>query len=313
METSPPHTYVAQGGGSIGGGTQPPGNSTSKIVITLLVVFGVILLAGVITGGAVIVWKMWSRPTQITLTPEDMSTIASDQPAPTRNRLATDEAFRKEFAKNVRELLAVAEEAKLKGVAARPDIKRQTDIVRALVISQDYAQSKGGSPDASISDADVEAFFKERGKEEEFNQFFKDAQANNPQIVGQQIPEEQKKEIRRQFGQVQVGARRGIAEGIDKKRNVALQIMLEQARLLASTYAKDSLVPATKATEQEINTYLAGHPENKDREQARRAVEEEKEKNAIAEIVKRQGAHINVAENFSVKALPDSPPASSSP
>jgi PPIC-type PPIASE domain len=42
---------------------------------------------------------------------------------------------------------------------------------------------------------------------------------------------------------------------------VELQIMLEQARLLASTYAKETLIPNTKATDAEIAAYLAKHPE----------------------------------------------------
>src|SRR5947207_14054782 len=37
--------------------------------------------------------------------------------------------------------------------------------------------------------------------------------------------------------------------------------MLEQARLLASTYAQDTLIPNTKATDAEIEAYIAKHPE----------------------------------------------------
>src|SRR5947208_7537478 len=77
----------------------------------------------------------------------------------------------------------------------------------------------------------------------------------------QQIPDEQMKEIKHQLGQALVGERRGIAAGIDKKRSVELQIMLEQARLLASTYAQETLIPNTKATEPEIDAYIAKHPE----------------------------------------------------
>jgi parvulin-like peptidyl-prolyl isomerase len=72
------------------------------------------------------------------------------------------------------------------------------------------------------------------------------------------------KEIKHQLGQALVGERRGIAAGIDKKRSVELQIMLEQARLLASTYAQETLDPeknpAMKATEAEIDEYIKKHP-----------------------------------------------------
>jgi len=191
-----------------------------------------------------------------------MTQIASDQAPQARARLATDDAARKDFAKNVRELLSVAEEARAKGIAYRPEIKRQMELVRSIVIAQSFAESQSGQPGApQVSDAEIDAFFKEPGQEERFQQFLKDAQANNPMMASQQIPPEQMKEIRHQLGQVLVGERRGLAAGVDKKRSVELQIMLEQARLLASTYAKETLIPNTKATDPEIAAYIAKHPE----------------------------------------------------
>ena len=230
-------------------------NSTTKAWIAAGV--GIVFSIGLIG------WQVKaSRSASISLSPDDMTQIVSDQAPQTRQRLATDDAARKDFAKNVRELLSVAEEARAKGVAYRPDVKRQMALVRALVIGQNYQQSSRGLPGATpISDAEIEAFFKEPGQEERFDQFLKDAQAHNPTMAGQQIPDEQKKEIKHQLGQALVGERRGIAAGIDRKRNVELQIMLEQARLLASTYAQDTLIPGTKATEAEIDAYLAKHPE----------------------------------------------------
>jgi parvulin-like peptidyl-prolyl isomerase len=230
-------------------------NSTTKAWIAAGV--------GIVFSIGLIAWQVKaSRAAAINLSPDDMTQIASDQAPQTRQRLAADDAARKDFAKNVRELLSVAEEARAKGIAYRPDIKRQMDLVRALVIGQNYAQSQRETPGTgTISDAEIEAFFKERGQEERFNQFLKDAQAHNPMMAGQQIPDEQMKEIKHQLGQALVGERRGIAAGIDKKRSVELQIMLEQARLLASTYAQETLIPNTKATEPEIDAYIAKHPE----------------------------------------------------
>ena len=49
--------------------------------------------------------------------------------------------------------------------------------------------------------------------------------------------------------------------------------MLEQARLLASTYAQETLIPQSKATEEEINGYIAKHPEL-DTKQARTKADE---------------------------------------
>jgi parvulin-like peptidyl-prolyl isomerase len=230
---------------------------------------------GIVFSLGLIVWQVKaSHAAAINLSPDDMTQIAQDQAPQARARLATDDAARKDFAKNVRELLAVAEEAKSKGIAYRPDIKRQLELIRAIVISQSYAESQAGTPGAgAVSDADIDAFFKEPGQEERFNQFLADAQASNPMMAGQKIPDEQLKEIRHQLGQVMLGERRGTAAGIDKKRSIELQIMLEQARLLASTYAKETLIPNTKATDAEITAYIAKHPEL-DTKQTRAKAEE---------------------------------------
>jgi len=229
---------------------------------------------GVVFSLGLIVWQVRaSHGEAVNLTADDMTQIASDQAPQQRARLATDDNARREFAKNVRELLSVAEEARAKGLAYRPDVKRQMDLVRAIVIAQNYAQQPGGAPPAQPTDADIEAFFKEPGQEDRLQQFVKDAQAENPMMAGQAIPDEQMKEIRKQLGQVLLSERKGVQAGIDKKRSVELQIMLEQSRVLASKYAKDSLIPNTKATDAEIDAYITKHPELDDKQTRAKAEE----------------------------------------
>jgi len=241
-------------------------NSTTKAWIAAGV--------GIIFSIGLIVWQVKaSHAAPINLTADDMTQIASDQSPQARARLATDDSARRDFAKNVRELISVAEEARSKGVAYRPEIKRQMDLVRAIVIAQSFAEQSGGPQAAQISDTDIEAFYKEPGQEERFQQFLKDAQASNPMMAGQAIPDEQMKQIKHQLGQVLIGERRGIQKGVDKNRSVELQIMLEQARLLASTYAKETLIPNTKATDAEITAYIGKHPELDDKQTRAKAEE----------------------------------------
>ena len=227
-------------------------NSTTKAWIAAAV--------GIVFSIGLIFWQVRaSRAAAINLSAEDMSLIVADQAAQTRMRLASDDNARREFAKNVRELLAVAEEARAKGFANRPDVKRQMELMRAFIISQNYAQSQAGA--APISDADVENFFKERGQEERLKQFVADARARNPTMASQAIPDEQMKEIRKQLGQVLIGERRGLSAGIDQQRKVQLQIMLQQARLLAGMYEEENLSKAVKASQPEIDAYMKAHPE----------------------------------------------------
>jgi parvulin-like peptidyl-prolyl isomerase len=248
--------------------------STTKALIAAAV--GIVFAAGLIG------WQVIARRNAaVNLTSEDMALIAADQAPQTRARLAADEGQRKEFAKNLRELLAVAEEARVKGIADRPEMKRQLELMRALAISQSYTASQSeaapGTPPATVSDADIEAFFKEPGQEERFNQFIKDAQERNPQLKGSQIPQEQIQQAKHQLGQVLINARKATAAGFDKKRNVQLQVMLQEARALASAYAEENLNPeknaSIKATDAEIKDYIAKHPEL-DEGQARTKAEE---------------------------------------
>jgi foldase protein PrsA len=233
----------------------------SKTKALLVAGVGVVLALGLI------VWQVRAgHQAPINLTADDMTEIAKDQAPQSRARLASDDNARREFAKNLRELLSVAEEARAKGIAYKPEVKRQMDLVRAIVIAQNFAQQSQGAPPAPPTEADIEAFFKEPGSEERLQQFVKDAQSENPMMAGQAIPDEQMKEIRRQLGQVLINERKGVQAGVDKKRSVELQIMLEQSRVLASKYAKDTLIPATKAKDEEIAAYIAKHPEMDDKQ-----------------------------------------------
>ena len=214
---------------------------------------------GILFSLGVIFWQVRaSHAAAINLSADDMSLIAADQAPQIRTRLSSDDTARREFAKNVRELFAVAEEARAKGFANRPEVKRQLELMRAFIISQNYSTTQNAAP---FSEAEVENFFKEQGQEDRLKQFIADAQARNPTMKGQEIPPDQMKEIRQQFGQVLLSERKAIAAGVDKQRKTQLQIMLQQARLLASMYEEESLAKSVKASQPEIDEYMKAHPE----------------------------------------------------
>jgi len=191
-----------------------------------------------------------------------LALIAEDQSPQFRTRLASDAAARKDFSEDLRKLLAVAEEARAKGVGNKPEIQRQLELVRSVVIAENYFKTQGtGAAGPNLPDQEIEEFFKQPGNQAKFDQFINDAKAKNPQLAGGQIPEEQIKLVRHQLGQVLIGEHKAIAAGVDKQRPVKLQIMLEQSRILAQTYAQEQLTDKMKATDEEINAYVALHPE----------------------------------------------------
>ena len=215
----------------------------------------------IVFAGGLIFWQVKARKSgPVELTAEDMQRIAEDQPAQMRARLAADETARKDFALDVRRLLAVAEEAEAHGIGKEPEMKRQLEFQKASVIAQYYFEKQGeGSPD--ISDAEVEEYFKQPANQAKFDQIIADAKARDPQMATQEIPAEQLTMLKQRLGRIYIAEKKAVDQGLDKTPEVKLQMLLQHARVLAQKYAADKLQAKMKATDEEVNTYLASHPE----------------------------------------------------
>jgi parvulin-like peptidyl-prolyl isomerase len=227
-------------------------NSTTKAWIAAAV--------AVVASIGLIVWQVRARRHEpVNLSAEDMSTIVEDFPARDRARLASDEKARKDLAENLKILLALAEEARAKGYGNNPEVKEQIEVMRAQVISEGYFKSKNSAP-TSITDQEIEDFFKQPTNQHKLDELLKMIKGS-PQLAGQPIPDEQLKAVKQEFGRTLIGEQKGIAEGVDRQRPVELQLILQEARTLAQKYAQEQLSEKTKATDEEINTYVAQHPE----------------------------------------------------
>ncbi|HJS25262.1 MAG TPA: peptidylprolyl isomerase [Pyrinomonadaceae bacterium] len=227
-------------------------NSTRKALIAAAV--------AVIFSLGLIFWQVKARKGPVELSAEDMTMIAEDQPAQMRARLASDETARKDFALDVRRLLAVAEEAQAHGIDKAPDMKRQLEFQKASVIAKFYFEEQGeNAPD--IPDTEVDAFFKVPDNQQKFDQIIADAKSKDPQFAAQEIPAEQLNMLKQRLGRIYIAEKKAVEKGFDKKPEVKLQMMLQHARVLAQKYAMDTLKEKMTATDDEINAYLASHPE----------------------------------------------------
>ncbi len=240
-------------------------NSTRKALIAAAV--------AIVFAGGLIFWQVKARKAgPVELSAADMTLIAEDQPPQMRARLAADENARKEFAQDVRRLLAVAEEATAHGVERDPEMKRQLEIQKASLIAQHYFEKAGEQAD--IKDDEIEAFFKEPVNKYKYDQIVAEVKAKDPQFQGQEIPEERLKLLKQRLAQIYIGEKRGIEQGLDKQPAVRLQILLQHAKTVAQKYAMDSLQSKMKASDKEVDDYIASHPEE-DADKKNRAKAEE--------------------------------------
>ena len=228
-----------------------------------------------------IFWQVKARRTgPVELSSEDMSIIAQEQPAQLRARLAADESARKEFAQELKRWLALAEEAQTHGIDKTPDVKRQLELQRASIIANYYFEQQGDNG-PNITDQEVEELFKQATYQQKFDQLIADIKSKDPQFAQQQIPQQDLDSLKQRVGRVYIGEKRGVEQGIDKKPEVKLQVLLQHARLIAQKYAVENLKKKMEATDAEVSAYLTSHPEM-DTDKKNRAQAEEVLKRARA-------------------------------
>ena len=195
----------------------------------------------------------------VQISAEDMSLIAEGLAPRQRMRLSSDAAYRKEVAGDLRQILALAEEARRTGVASRPDVRSQIELGRSFIIAQNYFKKQSEAklqPDQIVTKEEIDAYLKEPGIEKRFEDALAVVQAQQP-MPPEGITDEQKNEFRQQWARIMLGERKGLAAGLDRERKVQLQIQLQEATTLARTLAEDNAKKFT-ATDEDAKAYVEG-------------------------------------------------------
>lgn len=234
-----------------------------------------------IFSAGLIFWQVKARRVgPVELTAEDMAVIGELQNPQLRAQLAADEKTRKDFAKDLKQLLAVAEEGQAQGVDKTPEMKRQLDFQKTSIIAQNFFKEQGENG-PNFTDQEVDEFFKQPGNQQKFDQLLDDARKSDPQFAAQQIPEDQMAQLKQRLGRVYLAEKKAIEQGLDKKPAVRLQVLLQNSRAIAIKYVEDKLKDKMTATDAEVDAYLASHPEM-DTDKKQRAQAEEVLKRARA-------------------------------
>lgn len=242
--------------------TVPPpvgmsGTAKALIAAGVAVVLAVAIIGLVLRG---------RRSEAINLSAEDMSQIVQTVVPPQGlGQLANSAEQRKEIAHQIRQVLAIGQEARSAGLADKPETQRQLETMRTFVLAQMYSekQRKAGvtNPEQLVSNQEVDNFIKEPGQQQNFDQFLQDVQKMGLLPSAGGVSDQQKEQIEKNmWAPAQVLARKAKTAGVDKERVTQLMMKLQEAQVLAKDYLP-KLTEQTKATDQDIDAYIAKHPE----------------------------------------------------
>ena len=214
-------------------------------------------------------------------------------------KLAEDPEMKKQQIDNLKQLLAFASQAQKDGLAADPTNKQELDNIRAEILAVNYDREinkdKGPMPAFGfITDDQVKGYWAEdenpppakgfmekiglggptesRTHEVEFNDFLNAKievlKASSPEMKDREISDDEKTQAREIFAKIRIykgeydqKVKSGelSKEFVDKAN---LQVKLQQAQFLARLYSdSDKVKDKTKVTDEEIDAYIASHPE----------------------------------------------------
>jgi peptidyl-prolyl cis-trans isomerase C len=240
-------------------GARGMGAVTKAIIVGVVAVVAAVLL---------IAWQSSHNSAYAaltSLTPEDMSLIAETALSPMeRMKLSNSPEERKKLAEDVKQILAVAEEAREHGVAERPEVKRQLEAMKTLVLAQTYME-KQRDAGAKVEDfrpkpEEIQAFLKDPNNAKQADQYLEDLKKLNLVPEGQEITDEIREQFRQQWAPMAILAQKAKAAGIEKDRATQLQISFQQAVALSRIYEAE-VAKSFEPTDQEIEQYFAQHPE----------------------------------------------------
>jgi hypothetical protein len=206
-----------------------------------------------------------------------MALIAEDQPAQMRARLAVDEKARKDFAQEVRRCsLLLKRRSERRGQS--PDMKRQLEFQKASVIAQYYFE-KQGENGRRYHDAEVDEFFKQPAIS---RSLIRSSPTRRAKIRSLPPGDSTRaaKHAQAALGRIYIAEKKAIDQGMDKKPEVRLQMMLQHARAWRRS-TRRQVAGQDEGDVTRSNAYLASHPEL-DTDKKNRAKAEEVLKRARA-------------------------------
>jgi parvulin-like peptidyl-prolyl isomerase len=247
-------------------------SSMAKGLIVVAIVF--------LIGGGLVFWKAkyghGADGSLNSITAKEMEILLKDANPMMLKRLAEDPELRKQQAENLKQLLAVASQARKEGYDQDPAIKVELDNMRSEVLAVNYDQflnkDKGPMPPFGFIGEDrIKEFWNDGSREAQFQKFLDSKlelmKQNNPTMQDRKPSEEEIQQAKDYFAKVQIYFQEASEKlksgdlGEEFQTKVSLQTKLQQAQLLARMYAQKVLTKKAEVTDADVDKYIADHPE----------------------------------------------------
>jgi parvulin-like peptidyl-prolyl isomerase len=244
-------------------------SAASKALIVVLVI--------ALLGGGLLFWKLrqphTSDAVMTKITKEEMEFLLKDAPPMALKRLE-DPEVRKQQVKSLREMLAMASAAQKEGLTKDEKIKAELEDIRIQLTAVNYDREinkdKGPMPPFGfIGEDQINAFWANSAHEGDFKKFFdtKVAMAKeNKQIAEDREPsEEDIKQAKEYYAKTRIyydeAEKKKSELSAEYNKKVELSTKLQQAQFLSRLYAEKVLAEKVKVTDEDVQKYLAEHPE----------------------------------------------------
>ncbi len=261
-------------------------NSGMSALAKGLSVIVVILLIG----AGLVFWKMkygGHGEDLNSITAEDMQLLLKDANPMQLKALADNPEQKKKISENLEQLLAVASQARKDGLADDPNTKQELENIRNIITASVYDQTinkdKGPMPQFGyISEDQIKQYWSgdaAAAHEEEFKKFI-DSKLAIAKDAGKfpkdkELTDEELKQAKDDFAKIMIydkeAEEKGGELGADFKRQVDLQVKLQQAQFLAGQYAQKVLADKVKVTDEDVQKYIEAHPELSPKEKKEKA------------------------------------------
>jgi parvulin-like peptidyl-prolyl isomerase len=242
-------------------------------------------------GGGLVAWKQKygghgsrSEVSFNKMTKEEMELLLKDANPMMLKRLADDPEVKKQQLESIKQLLAIASEAKKDPAIYDANTQKAMEIIDAVIWARTYDQEinkdKGPMPPFGfITEDQIKAFYGEgdavsaeqKAHAAEFEEFL-NVQLNfarkNKSVPEDTEPsDEEKNQMKQEFAKIKIYETEAKAKvksgelGEEFSKKVELQSKLQQAQFLSRMYSSEVLAKKAEVTPEDIDKYIAEHPE----------------------------------------------------